>query len=167
MEVQTDHLVEPRTAPAAHLPQSGNARPHLQYSPPVPDIINLELIGNRRTGPDEGHFTPQDVPELRKLIEADFPQEFADRGHSRIICNLVDRRLNFVLVRAIFDAGNKLPDVLLVNCRTIILIHGAKLQAFEARSELAKTFLLENHRTFGRQLDDCSNYREHWGQQQQ
>src|ERR1700704_403807 len=146
-EIQAHHIVKSGPASTAHLPQSGNARLNVQDSPPVPDIVNFKFVGNRRPRSDEGHFAAQNIPKLRKLVQAGFPEECADRSHSRIIYDLVYRLLRFILLTAFFLAGNKLLNEFLVNLRIVIRKHRPELQTFKAGAEPAQALLLENHGT--------------------
>src|SRR6266853_1027147 len=147
-EVQAHHFIESRSAPAAHLPQSGNTRLDVQYSTAMPDVINFKLVGNRRPRADKGHFAAQNVPKLWKFIQAGFPEESADGSHSRVVHDLVYWLLGSRIIPAFFLTGNKLLDVFLMNLRIVIRKHGAEFQTLKAVAKLTQTFLFENHRTF-------------------
>src|SRR5487761_858614 len=55
-QVKPHHLVEACTVAPAHLPEAGHPGFQLQDSPPVPDVVHLELIWNRRARADERHL---------------------------------------------------------------------------------------------------------------
>ena len=78
-QVEDDHLVEGALAATADLPQPG--QPRLDPEPlPRPGVVQLGLPGKRRTGADEAHVAPQDIPQLRQLVDAQPPEPAADAG---------------------------------------------------------------------------------------
>src|SRR5450759_3009434 len=64
LEIALDPPVEVGIVPRADLPETGDAGFHRQ-PPPVPDVIALDLGGQRRARPDEAHLAAQHVPQLR------------------------------------------------------------------------------------------------------
>ena len=95
VEIELHHFVERNAAPPAHLPKPGEPRPHLEPEL-VPFLVVLELVLQGRPRPHDGHLSLEDVDELRKFIEARFPQEVSDRGDARIVCQLINGRCFFV-----------------------------------------------------------------------
>src|SRR5438309_11717423 len=53
LEVETDHVVKPQPAAPVHLPEAGDPRLDFQEASTVPDVVALELIGDRGAWPDE------------------------------------------------------------------------------------------------------------------
>jgi hypothetical protein len=81
----------------------------------MPQVVVLDLIWDRRSGPHQRHLSSQNVPELGNLIQARPTQEFPNGSYSRVTSKLEyvlallirvpDRRptykgLNIVLMRA-------------------------------------------------------------------
>src|SRR2546428_10316123 len=64
-EIESHHVVEPEPASPVDLPEAGDSGLHLHQAPPVPDVVDLELIGDRRAPPDQRPFPP---PFLLKLV---------------------------------------------------------------------------------------------------
>ena len=45
---------------------------------PLPLVVLLDLVAQRRARPDQAHFAPEDVPELRQLVDGGLAQDPAD-----------------------------------------------------------------------------------------
>src|SRR5690348_15754357 len=60
--------------------------------------VLLEIVKGMRTGPDQTHFSSQHVPKLRQFVQAILPQELTYSRNSRVIINLEEWSLPFVLV---------------------------------------------------------------------
>src|SRR5271156_61759 len=116
LQIQPDHLVERRFASPVHLPQSGNPRPRLQQAAPVPHVVSLQLIRNRRPRPDQRHFAFHNVPELGNFIQAGAPHDLPDPGDAWIVGKLVSYFSLAVASRRRGLASDKLLYVFLVNC---------------------------------------------------
>ena len=80
---------EADSTPAAHLPQSGNARLRFKNTSTMPDVIDCIFIGDRRPRTNQRHLAAQHVPKLGKLIKARFPQQSPKWRHPGIVCDLV------------------------------------------------------------------------------
>src|SRR5260370_32328428 len=120
----------------------------------MPDIVDLKFIGHRGPRADERHFATHDVPKLRELVKTGLPQDAPDGCNARIFGDFVKRLLGVVSRRRLSIAGDELLDVLTMNLRVGIRIHGAKLQAFETSAELPQPLLLQESRALGRELYD-------------
>jgi len=60
--------------------------------------VALHLVGERGTRPDHAHVPPDDVPELRQLVQGQPTQQATDAGDAGI--PLVDREAGAHLLRA-------------------------------------------------------------------
>src|SRR5690606_7547085 len=89
VQVEVNHLVERQVASPVHLPQPGQAGPH-QEPLLLPLLILLDLARQGRAWPDEAHIAPQDIDQLRQLVETELPQVFPDAGQARIVRVLED-----------------------------------------------------------------------------
>src|SRR3989442_7147402 len=64
-EVESHHVVEPEPASPVDLPEAGDSGLHLHQAPPVPDVVDLELIGDRRERAGKRNFR---LPYLLKIL---------------------------------------------------------------------------------------------------
>src|SRR2546425_12175112 len=80
----------PYTTLFRSLPEARDAGLHFQQAPPVPDVVGLELIGDRGAWPDERHLAPQDIEELGELVQTGPSEEPPDRSHPWIGGDLVN-----------------------------------------------------------------------------
>lgn len=87
------------------------------------NLINVELAF--RTGTDECHIAPKDVPQLWKFVQMVFAQELADFGQTGIHSSCIELR----------------------TCRFGIDAHAAELVDVKRTAEATDAFLLENGRT--------------------
>jgi len=94
-----------------HLPEACNAGLGLEQSPAMPDVICLNFIRDWRSRPNEGHLSPEHVPELWELIETGAPHESTDPGDSRIARNLINDFLIFYCSARLSLPGNEIPDI--------------------------------------------------------
>ena len=131
----------------------------VQYTAPMPVIVHLELICNRRPRTHKRHFTAQNVPELRKLVETRFPQESANSRHPWIVRQLIDYWLIAISVRAFSFPSDKVLHVFAMDLGIVIRVHRAKLKHLNF-VQLSQALLLEDHRSFRRQLDSKSDDRQ-------
>src|SRR4051794_285921 len=113
----------------------------------MPDVVALVFIRNGRPGANERHVPAQNIEKLRKLIEAGFANETANRGDTGIVGDLEDLHAPWGILLFGF-AGNKILDVLLVSGGVVVHVHRTKLQKREGLAELSNTFLPEQNRTF-------------------
>ena len=97
------------------------------------------VVGQRRAGPHDGHVSPQDVPELRKLVDAGRPDDPADPRHPGV-----------ALLGVYAAAGVLSPDR-----------HGTKFIHREFRSVPSQPFLPEQHRPRRVQLDGQRGKEQH------
>src|SRR5271156_2901829 len=159
LQIQPDHLIKRRLASPVHLPQSGNARPRLEQAPPVPDIIGLQLVRNRRPRSNQGHLAFQDIPELGNLIEAGAPHNSADPGNTRIVGELVGYFCFGVATRGRSLAGDKSLYVFFVDRSVRRSIHRPKFQKLKRNAIPANALLPEEYGA-------CGSERHQNGQQQ-
>ena len=65
----------------------------------VADRDNLgSIVASIRARADDAHIALEYIPQLRKFIDTGHPEEFTDRGNSRVIFNLEKRTLHFILL---------------------------------------------------------------------
>ena len=69
---------------AGDLPEAGDAGGDLEVIL-VGGAIAITLVGEDGAGANQAHFATQDVPELGELVQAEFAQEFADTGDTRVV----------------------------------------------------------------------------------
>jgi len=122
----------------------------------MPDIVDFEFVWQRRARTHEGHLSRQNVPKLRKFIEARLPKESPDRCDSVIFRDLVNRFSWFRIVDLRLT-GNKTLNEFLVYFGITVCVHGSEFQTLEPHPELSEPLLPKNDRTFGSQLD-CNRY---------
>src|SRR2546426_7538197 len=89
-EIESHHVVEREPASPVDLPEAGDPWLHLHQAPPVPDVVDLELIGDRRPRPDQRHFPLPYIENLRELVQTGLPQERPDASDPRIRGKLID-----------------------------------------------------------------------------
>src|SRR5581483_2205671 len=87
-EVELDPL-RPREAGATvHLRPAGDAGLDVEPAP-LPLVVLLDLVPERRARSDQRHVAADDVPELRQLVDREAPEETPDRRDPRVAA--VDR----------------------------------------------------------------------------
>src|SRR2546425_989791 len=89
-EIEPDHVVEREPASPVDLPEASDSGLHLNQSPPVPDIVDLELVGDRGPRADQRHFPLQDIENLWELVQTGLSQERPNASDPRILGELVD-----------------------------------------------------------------------------
>src|SRR2546428_3054945 len=77
-EIESHHVVEREPASPVDLPEAGDSGLHLHQAPPVPDVIDLELIGDRRARPPPPPFPPPLIEKLRGVVPNRLSQEKTD-----------------------------------------------------------------------------------------
>ena len=118
LKIERHIRLERRIAPCGHLPEPRNAGLYVQ-PPVVLQAILLEIVGGMGPWANETHIAAQNVPELRKFVEAIFSEKPADVGDSRVVLNLEARAGAFVLTAQLSFVFVGFDD------------HGAKLVAGE------------------------------------
>src|SRR5262245_23389064 len=99
-DIQSDHLLKCRPAPAGDLPQSGDSRFGFQHTAAVPALITCDLVSNRWPWADQRHLSLQHIPELRKLVQARSAEEIPEWRHARVVYDLEHRPLVRSIQRA-------------------------------------------------------------------
>ena len=64
VKIQQYHIFEEHLTSAGHLPESRNTGPY-NRSLLVPILVDVIFVRQAGTGPDEAHFAPQHIDELR------------------------------------------------------------------------------------------------------
>src|SRR2546422_11603724 len=64
LQIETHHIVKTEPASPVHLPEAGNSGLHFQYAPPMPDVVDLELIRDRRAGGDPRPLFPSHTVKM-------------------------------------------------------------------------------------------------------
>ncbi len=77
--IKAHHFIKGRAAPAINLPETRYPGLAREQSPPVPGVVKLVFVRDGRPRSHQGHLAFQDIDQLRKLIEAVFPQEATGR----------------------------------------------------------------------------------------
>jgi len=88
--VDIEHNTSPivRVIPTCDLPKSGNTGLSREISVEVAPI-SKQLLAYNRSWTDEAHFSPDNVPQLRQLIEACTSQEPSDACDTRVVAKLM------------------------------------------------------------------------------
>src|SRR5205809_7909958 len=63
-QIEPDHVVEAQPASTRDLPEPGDAGLRLEHAPPMPHVIALELVGNRRARADERHLAFEAIEQM-------------------------------------------------------------------------------------------------------
>src|SRR6266850_3150032 len=140
LEIEPHHIVEWKPASPVHLPEPGDSWLHFQQAPPVPDVVGLELVGDRGPWADHRHVTPQYVEKLRELVQAGLSQESPDARQPRVFGDFVDRAIRSGGALTGVSRDESL-DVFHVNPWIISGLHGAELQAGEGNPILTNSLL--------------------------
>src|SRR5215472_4574014 len=165
LEIQTNHIVKARATAPFHLPQASDAGLDFEDPTAMPNVIGAIFVGEWRTRSYEGHFTHQDVPKLRKLIETGFAEELSDLRDARVGLDLE----NSFMVTGVPGnvAGDELIDVGFVNLGIAVRAHGAELEELEGFSALSQALLAEENGTLGVEFDGDSDRGENGGQEEE
>src|SRR5689334_16176670 len=96
LHIQFHPAVEAQLAATTDLPEAGHTRPHAEaaYQGRLGKAANISHW--ERTRAYQGHFPPQDIHELRNLVNRGSPQEPSDRSNPRIVFDLEHRAGGFV-----------------------------------------------------------------------
>ena len=70
--------------------------PGLTAAGAVPALDERVLVGHERTGADEAHLAPEDVQQLRELVQRDATHEPADPRDPRILIDLEEASLRLI-----------------------------------------------------------------------
>src|ERR1017187_10642774 len=133
----------------------------------MPDVICLNLIRNRRAGPDQLHFTLQYIDELRKFIQAGFAQERSDSGNPGVMSQLVNAFT--VSVRWLFLrlTGDQFLNIRFVDGGIVVHLHGSEFQEHKRSTMLADPSLPKEHWSIRRCFDCRGNRQERWQEKYQ
>ena len=69
LQIEANHLVERRPAPASNLPQARDTWLDVGEPSAMPPFIASHFVWKGGTWPDERHGAKQHVPQLRQLVE--------------------------------------------------------------------------------------------------
>ena len=120
-------------ATAANLPNTSESRSHGETHA-VPRFVFCNFIRDRRTRSDNGHFSFENVDELRQFVKAELAENVAERINARIVFHLERLSAGFVL-------GHKFLFAFFG-----IDIHTAELIHRKERAVLAYAGLLKDNR---------------------
>src|SRR6266516_451498 len=87
-DVELDPIRPWQLGPAVHLRPAGDAGLHVQPMP-LPLVVLLDLVPQRRPRPDHAHLPAHHVPELGQLVERELAQQPAGARDARVAA--VDR----------------------------------------------------------------------------
>src|SRR5690348_18382268 len=90
--------------------------------------VASHFIGGDRTRSNQAHVSFEYVEELRKLVQAELPQEAPDSGHAGIVGQF---KFSAALGCGLCTALDKVLDVGFVQRRIRVLNHGAELVELE------------------------------------
>src|SRR2546425_6272813 len=83
LQIETHHVVKGEPASPAHLPEAGNSWLHFQYAPPMPDVVDLELIRDRRSGAHQRPLPPQYIEKMWGVLQTRFSPKTPGVGQER------------------------------------------------------------------------------------
>src|SRR5438105_10096023 len=84
-QIQAHHVVEGGAAAAGNLPESGDSGLGFEQPTTMPRLVLLDLVGQRRSGPDQPHLAATNVPELWQLVQAGLAKDPTDWRDPRIV----------------------------------------------------------------------------------
>src|SRR2546428_6274471 len=90
MQIEAHHVVKAEPASPVHLPEAGNSGLHFQYAPPMPDVVDLELIRDRRSGADQRHLSLPNIFKLWERVPTRLSHKPPHLFQTRIFRDLVD-----------------------------------------------------------------------------
>src|SRR5439155_9542155 len=96
VEVEPDEIVEAQVDAAGDLPEAGHPREH-EIPLAVPREQLLVVANGKRPWADERHLAPEDVEDLRHLVELEAAQKATDRRNARIVLDLEERARGLVV----------------------------------------------------------------------
>ena len=141
LHIQTNHFLEVLdVAPAADLPQAGDARLHGKAALVVA-LVLVVLIQRRRAGAHKAHGTAENIKKLRQFVDAGLSDEAAHLGDAGIVLHFEHQAVHFV-------PGHQLLLPLLG-----VHIHAAQLVDVEHTAVPAHAALLEDQRAGAFQLE--------------
>src|SRR5690348_3324489 len=82
-DVELDPVRPGEGGSAVDLRPARDARPHVEAAP-LPLVVLLDLVAERRPRADHAHLAADDVPELRQLVERELAQEAAGARDPRV-----------------------------------------------------------------------------------
>src|SRR5437660_3291525 len=82
-------LLEAAVRPTSHLPKTGDPWLHRETNR-VREAVLLHLARQRRSRTYQAHLPPEDVQQLRQLVQAGTAKNAADPSHPRIAAHLED-----------------------------------------------------------------------------
>src|SRR5438094_2893379 len=88
-QIQLAHLAIGQEIAARHLPQTGDARQHLQ-AVELPVVVRVELVPEGRSRPYQAHLTTYHIEELRHFIEGGTAQPTPHPRHAIVVDELVN-----------------------------------------------------------------------------
>ncbi len=105
VHVEPDRFVPGQVGSAGHLPETGDAG--FDEHPPAVVPVAVDLAAQRGSGPDQAHVAEDDVEQLRQFVQAEPPEEPAERGDPRIVLQLEQHHIPGVplLILQLVQAG--------------------------------------------------------------
>src|SRR5512142_894054 len=102
IQIEPNHPRAIQITPPSHLPEARQPR---QDRHPAPVTRRVHLPQQRavaeleRAGAHQAHLTPQDVPQLRQLVQARPPQELSQPRHPGVLAHLEQHPAGRLVVR--------------------------------------------------------------------
>src|SRR5439155_6386716 len=96
VEVEPNEVVEAQVDPAGDLPETGHPRQH-EIALAVPRQELLVVADRKGPRADQRHLTPEDVKDLRHLVERKAAQEPPKGRDARIVLDLEERARGLVV----------------------------------------------------------------------
>src|SRR6266851_541417 len=143
-----DAIIQSQLIPPAHLPESGNTGPGRENRGKL-NADALTLFRQVRARTDQTHLALQNIQELGEFIQAPLPQKATQARDARIIIPqfcvsppfLGGAGITFEVSRQLFIA---------------VHMHCSELKTAKLASPIAKSFLNEQRRPLGINLDQYS-----------
>src|SRR2546422_3713310 len=73
LQIETHHIVKAEPASPVDLPEAGNSGLHFQYAPPMPDVVDLELIRDRRPGVSQKNIPRSHIDKMWAEVPTRLP----------------------------------------------------------------------------------------------
>src|SRR5579862_6048018 len=130
---------------AIDLPQTRDPRAHAEPSSlPILTVFGEQLVISdlQRTGTNQTHIRAQNIEQLRKFVNAGFPQEASDGCEPGIVLDFEYRPLDFIQVLEVTQPFFRIHN------------HGAELVNRKDALVQTNTFLYEEYRPWRGELDE-------------
>src|SRR6202171_6625307 len=107
----------------------------------MPDVVGLDFVRDRGTGPYEVHSAAKHIEELRNFIKAHSPQDPSDPSNPRVLRDFIHNFLALLRFARHYLAGDEPLDILFVDLVVAGCLHRTKFQERKRRAVPANALL--------------------------